>query len=271
MASAAPTATHEPDLHEGPPAPLASALPPGPRISAAAQTLIWTFAPTWLMSQCASRIGDAFTVTFAPSGTKLVMFSDPDAVKAIFTASPELAPSGAGSSPVAPVMGPNSVVTLIGPEHMRQRKLLLPPLHGERMREYEQVIAQETRADMSSWPIGRPTAVHPCTRRITLEVILRAVFGVEADGMAAMREAIGDLLAPAQTLAIMRVALRPPTLERPGGRFGEALDRLDALIYREIARRRGAADLQDRSDILCLLMLARDVTDQPMGDEELRD
>ena len=138
MASVAPTVTPEPDLRESPPASsLAVALPPGPRISAAAQTLIWTFAPTWLMSQCASRIGDAFTVTFAPSGTKLVMFCDPDAVKTIFTASPDLAPSGAGSSPVAPVMGPNSVVILIGPEHMRQRKLLLPPFHGERMREYE--------------------------------------------------------------------------------------------------------------------------------------
>ncbi len=270
MASATPTATHE-QHPRGDPAPFPGSLPLGPRMSPAAQTLIWTFAPTWLMSQCASRIGDAFTVTFAPSGTKLVMFSDPDAVKAIFTASPELAPSGAGSSPVAPVMGPNSVVTLIGPEHMRQRKLLLPPFHGERMRDYEEVIAQETRADMATWPIGAATPVHPCTRRITLEVILRAVFGVQADRMAAMRDAIGDLLAPAQTLAILRAALRPPTLERPGGRFGEALDRLDAVIYQEIARHRGAPDLHERSDILSLLMLARDENDRPMGDEELRD
>ena len=271
MASATHNATRERSSEEPPRRPPVGALPPGPRMAPVAQTLIWTVAPTWLMSQCARRIGDAFTITFAPSGTKLAMFSDPDDVKAIFTAPADLAPSGAGSSPVAPVMGPSSVVTLVGPEHMRQRKLLLPPFHGERMRDYEEVIAQETRAEAASWPIGTPTPVHPCMRRITLEVILRAVFGVQADRMAAMRDAIGDLLAPAQTAAIIRAALRPPTLERPGGRFGAALDRLDAVIYQEIARHRDAGDLHQRSDILSLLMLARDEDEQPMGDEELRD
>src|SRR5664279_3727828 len=151
MASATPTAPREQRPGEGSRTAASDALPPGPRISPAAQTLIWTLAPTWLMSQCSARIGDAFTITFAPSGTKLVMFSDPDSVKAIFTAPPELAPSGAGSSPVAPVMGPNSVLTLTGPEHLRQRKLLLAPFHGARMREYEDVIAQATRSDLASW------------------------------------------------------------------------------------------------------------------------
>ena len=89
-------------------------------------------------------------------------------------------------------MGPSSVVTLTGPEHMRQRKLLLPPFHGERMRDYEDVIAQATRNEMASWPIGSPMRVQPGMRRITLEVILRAVFGVEADRMGPMRGAIGD-------------------------------------------------------------------------------
>lgn len=237
----------------------------------ALQTLIWTVAPTWMMTRCARHIGDAFTITFAPSGTRLVMFSDPDDVKAILTAPPELAPSGAGSSPVASVMGPNSVVTLTGPEHLRQRRLLLPPFHGERMREYEELIEQSTRAEMSSWPVGSPMRVQPSMRRITLEVILRAVFGVQADRMAPMREAIGALLAPGQTLAMVRAAFRPPSLERPKGRFGEALDRLDAVVYQEISRRRRAGDLQERSDILSLLMLARDEQGRPMGDEELRD
>ena len=168
-------------------------------------------------------------------------------------------------------MGPNSVVTLTGPEHLRQRRLLLPPFHGERMREYEELIEQSTRAEMSSWPVGSPMRVQPSMRRITLEVILRAVFGVQADRMAPMREAIGALLAPGQTLAMVRAAFRPPSLERPKGRFGEALDRLDAVVYQEISRRRRAGDLQERSDILSLLMLARDEQGRPMGDEELRD
>jgi cytochrome P450 len=151
------------------------------------QTLAWAMAPTWLMDRCAERLGEAFTLTFAPSGLKLVMFSDPDAVKAVFTAPADVAPSAAGSSPVAPVVGTSSVLVLTGPEHMRQRKLLLPPFHGDRMREYEDVIVQATRRDMEHWPLGTPIRLQERTRKITLEVILRAVFGVEAERCAARR------------------------------------------------------------------------------------
>ncbi len=271
MPSAPATATSRPALPERGTSQVRVGLPPGPRMPPALQTLIWTVAPTWMMSRCERHIGDAFTITFAPSGTQLAIFSDPESVKRIFTAPPELAPSGAGSSPVASVMGPSSVVTLTGPEHMRQRKLLLPPFHGERMREYEDVIAQATRNEMASWPVGSAMRVQPSMRRITLEVILRAVFGVEADRMGPMRGAIGALLAPGQTLAMIRAALRPPSLDRPGGRFGEALDQLDTVVYQEISRRRRALDLSERPDILSLLMLARDEQGQPMGDDELRD
>ncbi|MEA2314980.1 MAG: cytochrome family, partial [Solirubrobacteraceae bacterium] len=213
-------------------------LPPGPRAPALLQTLAWAFAPTWLMDRCAASLGEAFTITFAPSGMKLVVISDPDAVKTVFTASPEIAPSGAGNSPVAPVMGPSSVIVLTGAEHMRQRKLLLPPFHGERMRAYEEVIVEATTRDMAGWPLGAPMSLAPRTRAITLEVILRAVFGVEAARMDPLRKAIGALLTPMHTLQILRAALGRPSMERPGGRFGEALARLDQLIYEEIARHR---------------------------------
>src|SRR5664279_6508997 len=173
-------------------------LPPGPRAPAMAQTLAWALAPTWLMDRCAKRLGEAFTLTFGPSGLQLVVVSDPEAVKTVFTAPPEVAPSAAGASPIAPVMGPSSVIVLTGPEHMRQRKLLLAPFHGERMREYESVIVEETRRDMASWPLQRAMRVQERTRSITLEVILRAVFGVEAERMGALRSAIGELLAPMQ-------------------------------------------------------------------------
>src|ERR1700694_135772 len=171
-------------------------LPPGPRAPAVVQTLVWAVAPTWLMDRCAKRIGSTFTLTFAPSGIKLVIVSEPEAVREVFTAPPEVAPSGAGASPVAPVMGPSSVIVLTGPEHMRQRKLLLPPFHGERMREYEEVIVQATRRDMATWPLGTPMRLAERTRAITLEVILRAVFGVEAERMGALKEAIAGLLKP---------------------------------------------------------------------------
>jgi cytochrome P450 family 135 len=251
--------------------PPAEALPRGPRLSSLALTLAWSIAPTWVMDQCARRLGDTFTITFWPSARKLVIISDPAAVKTVFTAPPEVAPSAAGSSPIASIMGPSSVITLTGPEHMRQRKLLLPPFHGERMREYADVIVEATRHSMSGWPLGEPMKLSERTRAITLEVILRAVFGVEANRMGALREAIGGLLGPSQTVALLLYALRRPTDEPPTGRIGRALEHLDAVIYEEIARRRSQQDLGERNDILSLLLLARDEDGEAMTDQELRD
>jgi cytochrome P450 len=249
----------------------ASALPSGPRLPPMLTTLVWAVAPTWVLDRCARRYGDTFTLTFGPSGRKLVILSDPQAVKAVFTAPPELAPSAAGDSPIAPVMGPSSVITLVGAEHMRQRKLLLPPFHGERMREYEQTIVQATRGSMREWPIGQSMRLDERTRAITLEVILRAVFGVEAERMERLRAAITGLLTPAQLPALILFALRRPTGERPTGAIGRSLDHLDVVIYEEIARRRQQSDLAERTDILSLLMLARDEDGEAMRDDELRD
>jgi cytochrome P450 len=246
-------------------------VPPGPRAPAFLQTLAWSLAPTWVMDRCSRRLGDAFTLTFSPSGMQLVLIGDPQDVKTVFTASPEIAPSATGNSPIRPVMGERSVLVLTGAEHMRQRKLLLPPFHGERMREYEQTIVEATRADMAGWPLGEPMRLQERTRAITLEVILRAVFGVEAERMDQMREAIAGLLAPMNSLRMVWLALRRMSLERPTGAIGRALDRLDETIYAELARRRMQEDLAERSDILSLLMQARDEDGQPMTDDELRD
>src|SRR5580692_8012287 len=232
MATATPAAPTDHSHADAPPlAALGGQLPPGPKgMPASVQTLVWALAPTWLMDRCAERLGDAFTLTFAPSGLKLAMFSDPEAVKTIFTAPPDVAPSAAGTSPVAPVVGHSSVLTLTGPEHMRQRKLLLPPFHGERMREYEDVIVEATRREMAGWPLGRPMQLAPRTRAITLEVILRAVFGVEAERMWALREAIAGLLKPINPLAVILASLRRPSMDRPKGAIGQALDHLDEVI-----------------------------------------
>jgi cytochrome P450 len=245
-------------------------LPPGPRLPPIAQTLVWAFAPTWLMDRCSRRLGEAFTVTFAPSGLKLVLVSDPEAVKALFTAPADVAPSATKDSPVAPIVGRSSVLVLTGAEHMRQRKLLLPPFHGERMREYEDVIVEATRRDMTSWPLGTPMKLHERTRAITLEVILRAVFGVE-DGIGPLGATIGDLLEPAQTLALLRFALRRSPGQLPPGAIARTLGRVDEMLYAEIARRREQSDLAERTDILSLLLQARDEDGRPMTDGELRD
>ncbi len=249
----------------------ATGMPPGPRMPALLQTLAWALAPTWLMERCAASLGEIWTLTLARGGMSFVMVSDPEAVKRIMTAPPEVAPSAAGNSPVRPVMGAHSVVVLTGPEHMRQRKLLLPPFHGERMREYEEVIVEATRRDMASWPLGRPMSLHGRTRAATLEVILRAVFGVEGAGMGPLAMAIGQLMRPLGMVRVLKIALSRPGPERPPGAFGRALDELDEVIYEELARRRAVSDLAERRDILSLLLQARDEDGRAMTDVELRD
>jgi cytochrome P450 len=139
------------------------------------------------------------------------------------------------------------------------------------MREYEQVIVQETRRDMQGWRIGAPMRMLARTRAITLEVILRAMFGVEAERMGTLRAAIGELLAPMHTVTLLREALRRPGQGRPTGAIGRSLDRLDAVVYDEIRMRRAQSDLEDRADILSLLMQARDEQGREMTDAELRD
>jgi cytochrome P450 len=246
-------------------------LPPGPRLPPLLQTVAWTLAPTWLMDRCAASLGESFTMTFWPSGLQFVLISSPEAVKTVFTAPPEVAPSATRNSPLAPVMGQSSVLILTGAEHMRQRKLLLPPFHGERMREYEQMIVEATRKDMAGWSKGQPMRLQAHTRAITLEVILRAVFGVDSERMGPLKQAITGLLEPMNVFAVLRIALRPPSQARPTGAIGRALERLDEVIYREIALRREAQDLAERADILSLLMQARDEDGAPMTDGELRD
>jgi cytochrome P450 len=250
-------------------APAAAELP-GPRWPSALQTLGWVLAPSLVMDRCAARFGDVFTLTLAPGRRRLVLLRDPEAVRTVFTAPPDVAPSAAGATPIASVMGRHSVITLIGSEHMRQRKLLLPPFHGERVRAYGDVIEQATRREMGDWTLGRPMRVHPRMQAITLEVILRAVFGVEAERMEALRAAITGLLGNA-TVAAIRQGFRPTVDGRPGGRLGVALEHLDELIFAELARRRAVTDLAERTDILSLLLLARDEQGEPMTDAELRD
>ncbi len=239
-----------------------STLPRGPRWPALVQTVAWAVSLPWVLDRCGARYGEMFTLRFFPSGRRMVIVSGAERVKQVFTAPPEVAPSAAGSSPIAPVMGPSSVLTLTGPEHIRQRRLLTAPFHGERMREYEGVIVEATRRDMAGWPLGAAMSVHERTRAITLEVILRAVFGVEAERMDPLREAIGALFEPLRLGMLLRVALSRPTMERPTGSFGRALDRLDGVIYAEIARRRAEEDLGERGDILSQLLLAETGTDQ---------
>ena len=156
----------------------APALPPGSRLPGLVQGLRYARDPIGFFTRLRRRHGNVFSLSFPYFG-RIVYVADPGIVKQVFTGDPTLFHAGeANATVLEPTLGPNSVLTLDEDEHLRQRKLLLPPFHGESVSRYGELIRQITERDMESWPIGRPFALRPHTQRITLDVILRAVFGV---------------------------------------------------------------------------------------------
>jgi len=152
--------------------------PPGTRLPAIAQVALYARDPLGFLIRFQRRYGDVFTVRF-PFFERLVYVADPALVKEVFTGSPEQLHAGeANATVLEPALGPSSVLTLDEAPHMRQRKLLLPPFHGERIQRYGELIREVTLKEMESWPVGEPFALRPHTQRITLAVIMRAVFGV---------------------------------------------------------------------------------------------
>ena len=202
------------------------------------------------------------------------MVSDPELVKKIFTGDPSVLRAGEGNSILRPVLGNRSVLLLDGPEHLRQRRLLLPPFHGERMSAYRQLMRDVTNAAIDEWPIGEDMPLLPRFQAITLDIILRAVFGVGPDDHQAdpLREAMRRMMSwgttPLAALFMIREAagkLGPWPLIKP------TLARADALLYRHIAERRAAGDLAESDDVLSMLLQAVDEDGNPMTDQELRD
>jgi cytochrome P450 family 135 len=215
--------------------------------------------------------GDVFSVSF-PSFGGLVYVADPELVKQVFTGDPRVFHAGeANATVLQPALGRSSVLTLDEDRHLRQRKLLLSPFHGQSIRRYGDVIRETTEEEMERWPVGRSFALGPRTQRITLDVILRAVFGVRDERRLALaRELIDEFARRGHPILLF------PTLRRrigglsPMARFEEARAALDQFIYEEISlRRAGPGPVGD--DVLSLLLQARHADGHPMSDQELRD
>ena len=156
------------------------ALPPEPSWSPLNQTLRWSLRPLAFMAECRRRYGDAFSVRFLGFTRPMVMISEPAAIRALYTESATGLPPGRNIV-LEPILGPRSVLLLEGAEHLARRRLMLPPFHGERMRAYEQTVRTAVDREINSWPLGTPFPIHSRMQAITLEVILKVVFGV-ADG-----------------------------------------------------------------------------------------
>jgi cytochrome P450 len=205
-----------------------------------------------------------------------VITSHPDHVRSLFTAKPEQAPSLTGESPLRPIVGPNSVLTAIGPRHMRQRKLLLPPFHGEAIEHYTRMIATVAERELDRWPLGRPFALAPRMQAITLDVIMSGIFGIEGRPSVGtpehwLRQAVKRLVAASTWPAAQLAELMNIGRDEPVGATKAGLMLLDRPTYAVIARRRRAANLSERRDILSLLLLARTEDGEALTDRELRD
>src|SRR5215207_1184072 len=250
----------------------ATGLPPGLTAPRAVQTVRWLVRPWAMMEELHRRHGDMFTVQIANEGT-WVFLAHPDAVKQVFTGDPRLLHAGEANRILLPLLGHHSVLLLDDEAHMRQRKLMLPPFHGERMRRYEEVMAEAASEEIEGWPLGEPQAVREATQRITLEVIMRTVFGVQDESRRARLMAIlGHVLewgGDPKRMALL--AVLGPRNAASSRMFRSVRAPADQLIYQEIRERRRARDLGDRDDVLSMLLTARHEDGNPMSDEELRD
>jgi hypothetical protein len=247
-------------------------LPPGPRMPAVLQTLGNWKRPTPFLTRARRRYGDAFTMRLLGAPV-FVVISDPEQIKQIFQAPPEVLHPGEGASILEPVVGPNSVILLDEAPHLEQRKLLLPAFHGERMQRLAGLMGELTEREIDSWPRDEVIALHPRLQGLTLEVILHAVFGLgRGTRLDALRGLLTELLSFADSPLSLLPPL-PPTVVRSVAslrRRHEVGALVDAEIYALIEERRREED-HDAEDVLGMLLAARHEDGSEMSAQELRD
>ena len=256
-------------------ATVTTSVPPGPRLPRWAQTAAFVFFPRRFFDTCRRRYCDA--VTFSTIfDSRFVMLFDPELVKELFKGSPEQLRAGEANAPLGPVVGPRSVLLLDGAEHLRHRRLMLPPFHGQRMAAYESVMEEAADRAIDSWPVGEPFALLPSMQSVTLEVIMRAVFGMEPGRLDdELRRRIREMLEPIASSGLSMLILLARASrggdEAAMSRFEGQRRAVDEIIYEEIARRREVPDLEERDDVFSSLLLARDEDGEALSDAEVRD
>jgi cytochrome P450 len=271
-------------IGEAPPSPAgpidaaeAATLPAPPMIPLprALQVLRFNQRQTDFVFGARRRLGEVFRMQgIVPGGP--VITSHPDHVQSLFTARPDQAPSLTGESPLRPIVGPNSVLTAIGPRHLRQRKLLLPPFHGEAIARYEQMIADAADREIDRWPLNEPIALAPRMQAITLDVIMAGIFGIEGKPERgtpehALRRATKGVVQASTWKTAQLAELMNIGRDEPVGITKLVVELLNRPTYQVIRERRRATDLEDRRDILSLLLQARTEEGEALTDQELRD
>src|SRR3989440_6390509 len=253
-----------------------SSLPPGPRLPRLVQTLGFILSPRRYLRWAHRRYGDVVTLSTL-FDSRFVMVFDPEAVKQVFQGSPDQLRGGEANALLGPVLGERSVLLLDGSEHMRHRRLMLPAFHGQRMKAYESIMRDAADREVDSWPVGEPFELLPAMQALTLDVIMRAVFGVtEGQRYTELHRALRAMLQPiSRPVGVFVLTMSMSRFRRGEGGavrgFEERRAHVDALIFDEIAKRRTAPDLEEREDVFSTLLLARDEDGGPMTDQEIRD
>src|SRR5215207_8242218 len=209
-----------------------SALPAGPRLPRAVQTAAWITRPGPFLLRAQRQYGDVFKIHIGGEPPWIVL-SHPDAVREVFTGDPAVMHAGKANIVLRPLVGHASVLLLDGPQHLRQRKLMLPPFHGSRMAGYRDMVAAIAREHVARWPRGRPLALAPRMQAITLDVVLRVIFGVEEDSArldalrVRLRRMMEGVMSGPSMLALM--AAGPDRIER-ARLYAPLLRPVDALL-----------------------------------------
>jgi cytochrome P450 len=245
-------------------------LPPGPRMPALLQTIGFWTRPTGFLERARRRYGPRFTIRLLAQ-RPMVMISDPEEIKEVFQAPPDVLHPGEGARILEPTVGRHSVILLDEAPHLEQRKLLLPAFHGERTQRLSGLMAELTEREIETWPRGEVLALHPRLQGLTLEIILRAVFGLERGAqLDALRERLTQILTFGDSPLSLLPQL-PPALRRVGpvARFERLGAQVDEMIFELIEERR--RENADGEDVLALLLAARHEDGSPMSRQELRD
>ena len=254
---------------------LRAGIPPGPRYPAAIQGVAFWTRPLAFLERCRARYGNRFTIRL-PVAPPFVMLANPEDVKQVFTAPADVLRPGEGARVLEPVVGSNSVILLDGGAHMEQRKLMLPAFHGEKMARLSGLMAEVAEREVAGWPRETPIELHPRTQALTLEIILRAVFGLDpGPRLDKLRDRLQVMLA----FGDRPISLMPPppesvaakVLERVGpfAKFLRLQEDADELIFELIEERR--SEDGERDDVLAMLLDARHEDGSPMSQQELRD
>lgn len=248
------------------------AYPPGPRWPAAVQSVLFQRRRAWLLPKMARRHGDVFALRVPPYADNLVVFNRPEHIKQIFAADPADLHAGEGNQVLGPVMGKHSLLLTDEDEHARARRLLMPAFNGASLRGYRDLVADLSRAEVDKWSRSAEVIALDRMNALTLEVIMRVVFGVTDENT---RNQLAPRLHRMVDISpIVLLGWVMPNLDRfgPWKRFRENQIEIDTLLYAEIAERRRAVDLDGRTDVLSrLLQVGTETGDAPLTDAELRD